>query len=98
MKRIVLIALTMLLAATPVLALVSQSFQIQGVLTNSEGAVLPADDYTVDFKIYDDPTAELLMWSDTVDGDHERLFHIMVLKHGLSICIRSSLWIFRHAI
>ena len=67
MKRSIFAILLLLLVATQASALVDQKFQIQGVMTNNLGVVLPDGDYSVLMQIYDAPTGGLMMWDDTVD-------------------------------
>lgn len=61
--KIVLLVLTLLLA-TSVLAEVPQLINYQGYLTDSEGKVVPDGNYSVTFKIYDDPETTSHLWAE----------------------------------
>ena len=65
-----LVVFALIVSATPALAAVPQTMSYQGVLTDGAGHILPDGNYSVTFRIYDDPTLSgvHLLWTEAHDG------------------------------
>lgn len=92
MKRLLLIALTLALVSVPALAGVSQQFQIQGVLTDSQGVVLPDGDYSVRITIYDAPSNGMVMYNEDTDIIQENGIFTSVLPNFYTHTFDRDTW------
>jgi hypothetical protein len=65
MKRILIIVVAVTLLTLPAVADVPQTMNIQGVLTDAGGNVLPDGDYSIFFQLWDAPVSGSDVWGET---------------------------------
>ncbi len=81
MKRIMILTLAIILATGLAQARVPQTMNVQGVLMDDVGNVMPDDDYTVFFQIWDAQTAGSDLWGENIVVTQADGFFNVVLGH-----------------
>ena len=65
MKNLYLVLLIMFITSLFTIAQVPQTTSFQGLLTDSEGAVVADGDYSLNFKLYDVAISGTMLWEET---------------------------------